>query len=198
MDALRAITIDNTLRNHPCTKNTYQGIYPCDRLSEQTIQNVPCALVINFDPHDKPGSHWISLWFDKNKNVDYFDTYSRPLSVNPDIFDFVHKNGKSVNYLSGDAIQSDDSSVCGHYCILFTICKSNKIRFSDFKNTFTDQMYSGLFDPFVKRIINKIIKKYSSSKCLKVNKKCKCNPEQTCVSKEQCLTQEEVQKNGRL
>ena len=33
-------------------------------------------MVINLDPHDKPGSHWVALYFDlKKMEIYYFDSY---------------------------------------------------------------------------------------------------------------------------
>ena len=37
------------------------------------------GVVFNLDPHNKPGSHWISLYVDMhNGGIYYFDSYAKP------------------------------------------------------------------------------------------------------------------------
>lgn len=189
MDALRADTIDKTLKNNTFTKSIYQGIFPCDKLSSYVIPSFPCGIVVNFDPSNKPGSHWIGLYFDRLKNVEYFDTYARPINTNKGIYNFIQSNGnKTVKYLIGSSVQDDMSSVCGHYTILFLLCRAKKISFSCFVNTFSDQSDSGEYDSVVKNIVNELIS-------VSVNKRpdprrlcvtCFCDPKQSCSAKHEC------------
>jgi hypothetical protein len=50
------------------------GVYPRDLLLETLDQK---AIVINTDPHDKPGAHWVCLYV-TNAVVEYFDSYGLP------------------------------------------------------------------------------------------------------------------------
>lgn len=189
MDALRADVIDKTLKNNNFTKTVYQGIFPCDKLTDFVIPSFPCGIVVNFDPAKKPGSHWIGLYFDRFKNVEYFDTYARPINTNKNIFKFIQQNGnKAVKYLTGSSVQDDSSSVCGHYTILFLLCRAKKISFSCFVNTFSDQSDNGEYDSVVKKIVNELIS-VSVNKTMdptKVCVTCYCEPSQTCCSKYEC------------
>jgi hypothetical protein len=187
MDALRADTIDKTLKNNPFTKSIYQGIFPSDKLLDFEIPSLPCGLVVNFDPGNKPGSHWIGLYFDRNKNVEYFDTYARPININKNIYKFIQTNGKkSVKYLIGSSVQDDTSSVCGHYTILFLLCRAKKISFACFVNTFNDQTDSGEYDSVVKKIVNELISVSKTVSPQAVCITCFCDPDQTCSTKYDC------------
>jgi hypothetical protein len=186
MDALRADIIDKTLKNNNFTKTIYQGIFSCDKLTDHVISSFPCGFVVNFDTSSEPGSHWIGLFFDRFKNVEYFDTYARPINTNKDIYNFIQKTGnKSIKYLTGASIQDDTSSVCGHYTILYLLCRAKKISFQCFVNTFSDQSESGDYDSVVRKIVNELIT-ISLNKKQNPNKTCItcfCDPGQKCSSK---------------
>ncbi len=41
----------------PC----YLGDFPIDKLPPRNSLRPPCCFIVNTDPHDKPGMHWIAL-----------------------------------------------------------------------------------------------------------------------------------------
>lgn len=94
-----------------------------------------------------------------------------------------------VKFLTGESLQSDDSSVCGHYCILFFLAKVRKLSFSTFAEGFTDQSQVGEYDNVVKNIVNRIIENSVSQNvsCARKSASCKCDPDQCCVTKSDCL-----------
>jgi hypothetical protein len=189
MDALRADVIDKTLRTDMFTKRIYCGTFPCDKLKQFKLPIGACGMIVNFDPSYKPGSHWIALFFDRNRNVEYFDTYSRDIRTNSDIYSFIQRWGKKrVRFLKGDSIQHDDSSVCGHYSILFLLCRAKKISFQYFVNTFKDQMNSGDYDNIVKGIVNEMIRVCRNKKQVRksVCVTCFSDPDQCCTVKHEC------------
>ena len=51
-------------------RDKFQGVYSCD-----TLPPKPELLVCNTDPHDKPGTHWIAIYVDKNGRGEYFDSF---------------------------------------------------------------------------------------------------------------------------
>src|SRR5579859_1501720 len=192
MDALRADVIDKTLRTNRFTKRIYCGTFPCDKLKNYKLPSHACGMIVNFDPSNKPGSHWIALLFDKNKNVQYFDTYARDIKTNRDIYNFIRSRGnKHVQFLTGDSIQHDDSSVCGHYSILFLLCRAKKIPFHTFVDTFKDQINSGDYDNVVKQIVNELVRVSLNKREVKRIKciTCFCNPDQCCTVKHECSTE---------
>jgi hypothetical protein len=53
---------------------TFGGVYPRGLLPETLDQK---AIMINTDPHDKPGGHWVCLYV-TSPVVEYFDSYGLP------------------------------------------------------------------------------------------------------------------------
>jgi hypothetical protein len=49
----------------------FSGVYPRDLLPETLDQT---AIVINTEPHDKPGAHWVCLYV-TSPVVEYFNSY---------------------------------------------------------------------------------------------------------------------------
>lgn len=56
--------------------SSFGGVYPVDLIPDHLISNQK-AIVINLDPHYKPGSHWVCLYLSGNR-VEYFDSYGLP------------------------------------------------------------------------------------------------------------------------
>lgn len=200
MSGLNAATLDNTLKDNPF----YRGTYPCDRLKDCNLTSLPCGLIVNFDKFGEPGSHWVGIWFNKNQTVEYFDSYSRPFSINKYIYNFIQDNGYNIcTQIIGKALQNLNTSVCGHYTLLFIVNKSRGKTYGDFYNIFSDQSKSGYYDKLVEVVGNDIIKKETvipqsvgrgsdiNYICDRVklykSVSCKCDPLQCCVSRSKCL-----------
>ena len=74
-----------------CVKNrpvgsTFLGVYAADRLPDSGIIStaVPCSFIVNYDPHDLPGSHWCAV-IATPTGVSWFDSYGLP----PDASDLI-------------------------------------------------------------------------------------------------------------
>lgn len=109
----------------------HSGVYACDQLPHRV--QVPSAIVVNADPHSRPGSHWLAIYIDINKELDFFDSYGRP----PDqkFTHFIKRNSKVARY-NITVLQDITSSVCGHYCVTFLYFKSQGILMSEFIDLF--------------------------------------------------------------
>ena len=87
------------------------------------------GVIFNLDPHDKPGSHWVSLCIDtKNKYIMYFD--SNGITCPPEICNLIQRiisQGKSLTpTLSLKEIQNKyqhqyTNTECGMYSLYFII-----------------------------------------------------------------------------
>lgn len=95
----------------------FVGVFPCDRIP--SISKVPAGLVINTDPSQKPGEHWVAVHIDDDWNGTYFDSYGFPPLVK-EITDFLDYNTKTW-YFNTYQLQSmhPSSNSCGHFCVLF-------------------------------------------------------------------------------
>ena len=54
--------------------NVFKGVFPADLHCLPVIQEYPCGIISNTDPHYLPGQHWIVMYFNANKVVEYFDS----------------------------------------------------------------------------------------------------------------------------
>ena len=76
--------------------------------------------VVNTDPSDRPGEHWVAFFRDSSlKLLEYFDSYGE----NPTFYGFflgksIAPNNAQIQY-SNKTLQGYGSTVCGQYCVLF-------------------------------------------------------------------------------
>lgn len=125
-------TIRKLLKTYKC----FKGVYPSDRLP--FTSKLPLNIIANTDPADKPGQHWVSLSIDKRGKGYYFDSFGLPPLV-PSIRRFLTlkcKNGWTYNKTQ---IQDVRTTVCGNYCVLFTIFKCNNLSPKQFFVQFSDK-----------------------------------------------------------
>lgn len=95
--------------------SSFGGVYPLDLLPDHLISNQK-GIVINLDPHDKPGSHWVSLYLN-GKQIDFFDSYGLP-PLHEDLRNFISNNCTNYN-CNLRRYQEYDTDVCGQYCVYF-------------------------------------------------------------------------------
>ena len=55
-------------REDPKLKPKFYGVVPCDGLPKSPVKDMtkPKGYIVNTDPHDQPGQHWIALWTQGN------------------------------------------------------------------------------------------------------------------------------------
>lgn len=93
----------------------FAGVYACDQLPQKR-KNKHKAFIVNLDQKHKPGSHWISMYFDSHKCY-YFDSYGMKCQ-NIYILRFMHKNSRTIEY-NETVYQSPFSKTCGIFCLYF-------------------------------------------------------------------------------
>ncbi len=102
------------------SKYTFLGVFPIDKLP--SIIHYPCSFVFNTHPSNKPGEHWISVFYDTYMNCTFFDSFGfSPQDYKVD--DYIKKTSKSYEW-NKNQIQHVESSMCGFYCIYFIYLKS--------------------------------------------------------------------------
>ena len=112
-------------------KSRFNGVYSRDNLPNKINDG---AYVINLDEHTDTGTHWIALFCNKNKII-YFDSFGVE-HILKEIKEFIdNKNIKANIY----RVQSNNSIMCGYFCIGF-------IDFMLAEKTLTD--YTNLFSPY--------------------------------------------------
>ena len=112
-------------------ESRFNGVYSWANLPNKIKDSV---YVINLDEHVDTGTHWIALFWNKNEIV-YFDSFGVE-HIPEEITEFIgNKNIKANIY----RVQSNNSIMCGYFCIGF-------IDFMLAEKTLTD--YTNLFSPY--------------------------------------------------
>jgi hypothetical protein len=129
------MTTSDQLLNKLKYFKTFIGVFPRDLLP--VIKYLPVCLIINTDPHYKPGEHWVSVFINQYGVGIYFDSYGlRPL--NKEIEIFLNKNCKSWTY-NHVQLQGYRSYTCGEFCVIFSFLKILGYSLWDIIGLFTEE-----------------------------------------------------------
>jgi len=148
---MNTLEINRIIKNNPILNKYYCGIYPSDLLPDNPQK--PCYFVVNTDPAYLPGKHWIVIHIDKFGKIEYFDSFGRaPLQRN--FVEFIQKYGKSFIY-NKEQIQSNTSTTCGKFCILYIAFRANGLSMKEIISLFsTDTEYNEML---LKNLYKKLI-----------------------------------------
>ena len=103
------------IRTDPILNSQCAGVYPIDRLPEP--KGYPECVIVNLDPHFKPGSHWMAVYIDAEGFGEFFDSYGRAPETKQ-IKKYLEDNCLDWT-TSNKRLQSPFTSTCGQYCIYF-------------------------------------------------------------------------------
>lgn len=126
--------IEFCLRQNFFSSIYFRGVFSIDTLPKRKIKR-PCSIIINTDNSRGPGIHWIAIWLPKRGKIEYFDSFGYP-PLNIEISHFINLNGKQFIY-NNYQIQSNQSSSCGKFCVIFVLFRSRNISFKNFLNLFS-------------------------------------------------------------
>ena len=111
---MNTLQVENLLRSDCKLATIFDGVFASDRLP--SLCDSKTAMVVNIDPYNSPGSHWVCMYIENGKG-EFFDSYGEYPYVHSFI-NFLNRNCKSWTFNRVD-LQAIDSDVCGHYCIHF-------------------------------------------------------------------------------
>ena len=81
--------------------------------------NYSYGFIANTDIHSRVGQHWCAFYGDGDGHVEFFDSYGRSPNSNSVYFvRWLDTYVKSIE-INDKQLQSDNSTLCGLYCILF-------------------------------------------------------------------------------
>lgn len=116
MDTRQIITF---LEKIICTgkqkKKKNYGVFPSDHLPMDVVK--PAFIIANTDPSDEPGTHWVAFYMPKTGPVEYFDSFGMQ-PRNKFFRKFINIHSKRSIW-NKQRLQSDHTSVCGHYCCVY-------------------------------------------------------------------------------
>lgn len=143
------------------TQAAFQGVYPLNKLTNRIV-SYAALIIANVDTSEKPGSHWVAFYFTQDREAEFFDSYGLPPSDYTRTFTaFLNSNASSWTFNSV-TLQSENSQVCGHYCLYYSFFRCRNVSLSTIIHRFSKNKYRNDF--LVKRFIEKmfplILRKY--------------------------------------
>ena len=125
-----------------CSPN-FLGCKAEDQLKNLQITSFPCFLIVNIDSSGMKGSHWIALGLFSSK-IEIFDSLGFDIfnwsRVPHNLLEFLHRQSRSKRVVVSPRIQSNDSSMCGFYCIYYVIRRAFN-NFTDLTDYFDSQNF---------------------------------------------------------
>ena len=70
---------------------SFAGVYACNQLSSIKINKYPKSFVVNTDPMELPGTHWIAIYFNEQMKGEFFDG-KHLIHYNKHFLDFMNRN----------------------------------------------------------------------------------------------------------
>lgn len=114
--------ISSALKADIFARRVFRGIFPRDGLPAFVVSK-PSIYVINTDTHDRPGLHWVAVFFDSFGYCEYFDSFGfAPLYQ--DILSFIQRNTCRPYKHNTRFLQDVTSSACGLYVVYYVLMKS--------------------------------------------------------------------------
>lgn len=130
-------------------KKTLIGVYAADNIPKKH-HPMPYGFIVNTDPHQLPGKHWIACYI-KNNVLETFDSYGHsPGILSPFIKRYMNTFERTLN--NTKRLQSSETRVCGQYCFFYLMCRCRGFSMKDITNLFTHDFM--LNDQFVYNFID--------------------------------------------
>ena len=123
-------------KQDPCLAPIFEGVFAADELPGLPEQWKKRAYIVNTDPIDKPGSHWLGI-FTKKHTCEVFDSYRLPLNwYKPsDVVEWVFENFETVSS-NAMTLQEMNSQSCGQYALMYSKAKARGQIIDDFRSLF--------------------------------------------------------------
>ena len=78
---MNTVALDHILRADVYVLDVFGGVYASDKLPVQ-VAKYPKAYVVNVDPSDRPGSHWVAFFSSSSEKAEFFYSHGQ----NPEIY----------------------------------------------------------------------------------------------------------------
>ena len=117
MSWLTGLEIVTAIHNHADkpTREAFFGVYAIDHLPF-AIPHYPFLMIVNTQSHNLPGAHWFTVYIDKNRRGEIFDSLAFPPSqiINRWLNQFTRSvTRNSLSY------QHPLSDTCGAFAVYF-------------------------------------------------------------------------------
>ena len=106
------------------------GVFARDELPDLTRKIRLWCFILNTDPKNQEGTHWLALNALLSSGIELFESFGfSPSMYSLDFLDPLH---------SSFSFQSPSTSVCGHYCIVYNYLRSHNYSLSDIVDLLTN------------------------------------------------------------
>ena len=97
-------------------------VYLCaaDRLPS-SLEFLPCAIIVNTDPNDRPGKHWCVFHFGRNPKGDFSDSFWHPPDYYAWFASYLCRHATHVSAVNSTRLHSD------YLWIILSLVSSPKI-----------------------------------------------------------------------
>lgn len=140
---LNNVQLDHLATADAILKPYFYGTVACDRLPHRPIRKEPRGYIVNTDPHDQPGRHWLALWTHSGNICEVMDSYALPLdsymTAKP-LQDWLKRQWKYVIY-NEQSLQSIYSKSCGDYALFYLKDRARGQSMNEFLNRFSKHDY---------------------------------------------------------
>jgi len=95
-------------------KSYFYGTVACDQLLHRPIRKEPRGYIVNTNPHNQPGRHWLALWTHSGNMCEVMESYALPLEsykATKPLQDWLKSQWKCVIY-NEQSLQSIYSKSC--------------------------------------------------------------------------------------
>lgn len=135
--AMNALQIDTILRaDKHLSHANYLGVFACDNIPKIAKSLIPCCAVVNTQPHDQPGMHWVCFIKSSDNHGIYFDSYGHPPYNLREVAEIL-ETCKDWDF-NNTRLQTDFSSVCGQYTIFVLTHLARGFRLKHIINLIND------------------------------------------------------------
>jgi hypothetical protein len=114
----------------------FRGTFAINQVPISQIKDAPSAAIINTAPSSSEGEHWIALYHGPDKTVELFDSLGSVSIHQAPVESLLQSVGSNIVH-NQQRLQSDCSSVCGEYCILYLYCRLSGMLSETFFKKFT-------------------------------------------------------------
>lgn len=113
---MNTLEINKILSRNHVTTSIYQGCFPSDQIP-QGIRKYPHCMVVNVDPSELGGSHWVAIYCLSPLHVEYYDSLGDWPPLSPHISNYLSRFPQ-IRY-NGRELQSSYARSCGRHAIFF-------------------------------------------------------------------------------
>lgn len=116
---LKTNEVDSLVRADPLAAQQFVGVFALDKIPDFTNIQHPQSLVFNTDPHCCPGQHWVAIHLDPvTRTSEYFDSYGILPIYRQAMQTLSSISPTRINF-NAETLQELDSTLCGHYCVVY-------------------------------------------------------------------------------